>query len=115
MDQWWREAAVDLIRDDVHQAVIADARSFEALSEVVSKDFDEAIVTPGESLETSISNFIQKLKGQIALKEALTGENELMFLEAQVNTGMDSQRNCLYDFDTGFFREHGSNLVKKYY
>ena len=68
-----------------------------------------------DSLETRISNFIQKLKGQIALKEALTGESELMFLESQVSSGMDSQRNCLYDFDAGFFREHGSNLVIKYY
>lgn len=48
------EALVTEIRDHVHQAVIADARQFDALAEVVSKDMDEAIVTPGESLETSI-------------------------------------------------------------
>ena len=36
-----------------------------------------------ESLETRRSNFVQKMKGQIALREALIGKSELMFLETQ--------------------------------
>ncbi len=68
-----------------------------------------------ESLETRISNFIQKIKGQIALREALTGKNELMFLESAIISNVDSQTNCIFDFNADFFCEHGRNLVNKYY
>lgn len=48
------DAQVSRIRDDVQQAVILDARSFEALKSVVNKDTDEAVVSLGEHLEASI-------------------------------------------------------------
>jgi trk system potassium uptake protein TrkA len=48
------ERHVAALRDHVHQAVICDARDFEALKSVVSKSCDEAIVSLGESMEPSI-------------------------------------------------------------
>lgn len=48
------EAMVDAILDKVQRALILDVRSFQGLSSVVTKDFDEAIVSMGESLESSI-------------------------------------------------------------
>lgn len=47
-------ARVDAIADDVQRALSLDARNFTALSAVVSSDFDEAVVSIGESLEASI-------------------------------------------------------------
>lgn len=48
------EDAVGAIRDDVHQAVICDARNFDALKALVTSSVDEAVVSLGESMEPSI-------------------------------------------------------------
>ncbi|HEX9883416.1 MAG TPA: TrkA family potassium uptake protein [Desulfobaccales bacterium] len=48
------EAMVEAILDKVQRALILDVRDFHALSSVVSGDFDEGIVSMGESLESSI-------------------------------------------------------------
>ncbi len=48
------EEAVALIRDEVNQAVISDARNFDALRAVVTPSIDEAVVSLGESMESSI-------------------------------------------------------------
>ncbi len=48
------EHQVETIIDQVQRALILDVRDFHALSSVVTKDFDEAIVSMGESLESSI-------------------------------------------------------------
>lgn len=48
------EAMVGAILDKVQRALILDVRDFHALSSVVTMDFDEAIVSMGESLESSI-------------------------------------------------------------
>ena len=48
------EAMVDAILDKVQRALILDVRDFHALSSLVTADFDEAIVSMGESLESSI-------------------------------------------------------------
>ncbi len=48
------ERAVEAIINDVQRALILDVRDFHALSAVVTPDFDEAIVSMGESLESSI-------------------------------------------------------------
>jgi trk system potassium uptake protein TrkA len=48
------EALVQSILDKVQRALILDVRDFHALSSVVTKDFDEGIVSMGESLESSI-------------------------------------------------------------
>ncbi len=46
---------IDAIRDDVHRALIGDARSFQMLSSVVSPSVDEAVICMGEkNLEPSI-------------------------------------------------------------
>jgi trk system potassium uptake protein TrkA len=45
---------VNAIAEDVDRALCLDARDFNALASVVSSDFDEAVVSIGESLEASI-------------------------------------------------------------
>jgi trk system potassium uptake protein TrkA len=48
------EAMVEAILNKVQRALILDVRDFQGLSSVVTGDFDEAIVSMGESLESSI-------------------------------------------------------------
>lgn len=48
------EARVAELRDEVHRAVIADARDHDALQSVISSSLDEAVVSLGESLEASV-------------------------------------------------------------
>ncbi len=48
------EEAVAAIRDEVQQAVICDARNFDALKAVVTDSVDEALVSLGESMEASV-------------------------------------------------------------
>jgi len=48
------EPMVEAIMDKVQRALILDVRDFQALSSVVTGDFDEGIVSMGESLESSI-------------------------------------------------------------
>jgi trk system potassium uptake protein TrkA len=49
------EGRINEIRDDVHRALIGDARSFEMLESVVSDTVDEAVISLGESnIEPSI-------------------------------------------------------------
>lgn len=48
------QKVVNDIADYVHRALRMDARSFDDLSSVVTKEFDEAIVSMGENLEASI-------------------------------------------------------------
>ena len=48
------EARVSRIRNSVDRAVILDARDYEALASVLTKDFDSAIVSLGESIEASV-------------------------------------------------------------
>jgi trk system potassium uptake protein len=45
---------VNSISDEVQRAMALDVRDFVSLSSVVTKDFDEAVVSIGESLEASI-------------------------------------------------------------
>lgn len=45
---------VDNVADEVQRAVCLDAGDFDALSSVVNSDFDEAIVSTGGTMETSI-------------------------------------------------------------
>jgi trk system potassium uptake protein len=48
------DAMVETVLDHVQRALIMDVRDFHSLSSVVTSDFDEAIVSMGESLEASI-------------------------------------------------------------
>jgi trk system potassium uptake protein len=48
------EDRVHSIADDVQRALIMDARDFGSLAGVVTPDFDEAVVSLGESMEASI-------------------------------------------------------------
>jgi len=45
---------VNAISDEVQRAMTLDVRDFASLSSVVTQDFDEAVVSIGESLESSI-------------------------------------------------------------
>jgi len=45
---------VNAIADQVQRALAVDARDYQALASVVSSDFDEAVVSIGEGLESSI-------------------------------------------------------------
>jgi trk system potassium uptake protein TrkA len=47
-------ARINAVAEHVQRALALDARDFAALSSVVSSDFDEAVVSIGESLEASI-------------------------------------------------------------
>lgn len=49
-----QEACIEAVLDQVQRALILDVRDFHSLSSVVTSDFDEAIVSMGESLEASI-------------------------------------------------------------
>ncbi len=48
------EDRVNGIADAVQRAMIVDARDFSGLSSLISSDFDEAVVSLGESMEASI-------------------------------------------------------------
>lgn len=48
------EELVYAIADDVQRALVVDARDYTSLRQVVTADFDEVIVSLGESLESSI-------------------------------------------------------------
>jgi trk system potassium uptake protein TrkA len=48
------EAMVESVLDRVQRALILDVRDFHALSGLVTHEFDEAVVSMGESLESSI-------------------------------------------------------------
>jgi trk system potassium uptake protein len=48
------EERVNAIADSVQRALIVDARDFSVLRQMVNSEFDEAIVSLGESLEASI-------------------------------------------------------------
>jgi len=48
------EERVNAIADDVQRAIVGDAREFSVLKQVVNSEFDEAVVSLGESLEASI-------------------------------------------------------------
>ena len=45
---------INAIAENVQRALCIDGRDFQALSSVVSTDFDEAVVSIGEELEASI-------------------------------------------------------------
>jgi len=66
-------------------------------------------------LETRIANFIQKLEGQIILREMLPKEITLGTLKGIVDSATAPDTNVIYDFNSDEFLRHGTNLVKKYY
>jgi len=48
------EDRVNALADEVQQALIVDAKDYNTLSSLVSHDYDEAVVSLGESMEASI-------------------------------------------------------------
>ncbi len=48
------EAKVAEVRDEVHRAIIGDARDLETLQAVITSNVDEVVVSLGESMEASI-------------------------------------------------------------
>ena len=68
-----------------------------------------------QTLEESIASFIERLRGQIELREALGGKGELKSLKNTFNEGRDHDTGLLFDIDMEFFVSHAGNLVRKYY
>jgi hypothetical protein len=68
-----------------------------------------------EALETCIANVIEKIKGQIEQREALSGESELSFLVERAREYTVPGTKMIYDFNISFFKSHAENLIKKYY
>jgi hypothetical protein len=68
-----------------------------------------------ESLETRITNFKNKIEGQIKAREALREKTELNFLNNTTKEITVYGTNFIYDFDDAFFRSEGTKLVMKYY
>ena len=66
-------------------------------------------------LETRIANFIQKLEGQIIIREMLPKEITLGTLKGIVASATAPKTNVIFDFNSDEFHRHGTNLVKKYY
>jgi len=104
-DKWIEENKEDYIHKYVRELQIQWADNYKS-SQTVSLP---------ESLETRIANFVQKLKGQIILRETLQGTAELLFLESAVKYGIVPGKGLIFDFNDEYFRNHGTNLVKKYY
>ena len=71
--------------------------------------------TLSESLETRIENFLGKIKGQIALKEALGEKPMLSFLSAEVKQGMVPDGKIIFDMNVDSFRTDAEILIDKYY
>ncbi len=89
------EERVNTVSDSVQRAMMLDARDFSALRSVVTSDFDEAIVSLGETLEASVLCTLHLKKigvGNIRCKalnedhaeilEAI-GANEIIFPERE--------------------------------
>jgi trk system potassium uptake protein TrkA len=77
------DEAVQLIRDDVQQAVITDVRSIDALQSVITKDIDEAIVSLGESMEASILCTLHlKQLGVLRIRAKASSQDHAAILKA---------------------------------
>ena len=101
------------IKANIHRFVIKDPRWLQLQWAINEKG--EAAASLPQSLETRISNFIHKLKGQITFLENLSDESVLSFLEYKVHAVTDKKTNCIYDFNPDSFCSCGKNLVIKYY
>ena len=78
------EARVAELRDDVHRAVIGDARDMEVLQALITSSVDEAVVSLGESMEASILCTLHL--SQIGVKRIRTkavNEDHALILTAQ--------------------------------
>ncbi len=77
------EARVADLRDDVHRAVIGDARDMDVLSSLITASVDEAVVSLGESMEASILCTLHL--SQIGVKQIRTkavNEDHALILKA---------------------------------
>ncbi|MDG5815919.1 hypothetical protein QA601_12580 [Chitinispirillales bacterium ANBcel5] len=68
---------------------------------------------PNVSLSTQIDNLIEKLKGQIEYKEALTGKSKLFLLDRYPKYYNNTKIIYVFDFET--FKKHASKLIHQYY
>ena len=73
------------------------------------------MATLPESLETRIENFLGKINGQTALKEALGEKSVLSFLSTEVKQGMVPDADIIFDLNNDSFRTDAEILVNKYY
>jgi trk system potassium uptake protein TrkA len=78
------ERLVDEIRDDVHRAIVGDARDPEMLNSVLSSDVDEAVICLGDTnLEASILCTLNlKRIGIQSIRSTAANEDHAQILEA---------------------------------
>lgn len=77
------EDRVNAIADLVQRAMIVDARDFSGLSSLVREDFDEAVVSLGESMEASVLCTLHLKKiGIKTIRAKATSEDHATILRA---------------------------------
>jgi trk system potassium uptake protein TrkA len=77
------EERVNAVADNVQRALILDARDYNSLRQVLSPDFDEAIVSLGESVEASILCTLHlKRIGIASIRAKAAGEDHATILRA---------------------------------
>ncbi len=78
------ERRVDLMRDDVHRALVGDARDYTMLSSVVSASIDEAVICLGEkNLEPSVLCALNLRKiGIKSIRSTATNDDHAQILRA---------------------------------
>ena len=101
------------IKANIHLFVIKDPTWLQ--EQWVRKKKSQAAGSLPQSLETRISNFIQKIKGQIASLEDTSSNSIIFDLEYRIYTVTDDEANCIYDFDPEFFCSRGKELIDNYY
>lgn len=79
----YNEDQVHAIADQVQRALILDAKDYQSLKRVVTPDFDEAIVSLGESVEASILCTLHLKKiGVKMIRAKATSEDHAAILRA---------------------------------
>jgi len=78
------ERRVDAIRDDVHRALIGDARDYQMLASVITPSVDEAVICLGEkNLEPSILCALNLRRiGVKTIRSTATNDDHAQILEA---------------------------------
>jgi trk system potassium uptake protein TrkA len=71
---------IDDIADKVHRALAVDVRDEEALASVIPDDLDEAVVSMGENLESSIlcTLYLKRLKVPVIRVKALSDDHAVV-------------------------------------
>ncbi|MDG5815205.1 hypothetical protein QA601_08950 [Chitinispirillales bacterium ANBcel5] len=89
------------------------ARYVQMSEEALYREWARNRGIPHISLNKQFDNLIEKLKGQIEYKEALTGKGKLFLLDRYPKYYNNTKIIYAFDFET--FEEHASKLIHQYY